>query len=182
MARKINHGEIEMGDAHLSNFAKGFEYGNYSKNKLHIGIIEATEITEEGGIVLSGAVGIAPEIITRADKIIIEVNTSLPSYKGWHDIIRCRKPPNRRPYLISRVDDRIGESELMDFDREKVVAIVESDKKDNGNPMSPLDETSKRISDHLMNFFEGCVKNGSLPPNLYPIQSGVGNIANAVVS
>jgi acetyl-CoA hydrolase len=131
---------------------------------------------------LGGAVGIAPEICQRADKIIIEINTRLPDFRGMHDIIRCQKPPHRRPYLISRVDDRIGETEIMDFDRDQVVAIIESDKKDNGSAMSPLDDQSKRISDHLMNFFEENVRKGTLPPNLYPIQSGVGNIANAVVS
>jgi acetyl-CoA hydrolase len=181
MARKINSGEILMGDAHLSNFAKGFEYGSYSAHKLDIGIIEASSITEEGGIILGGAVGIAPEICQRAEKIIIEINTRLPDFRGMHDIIRCKKPPHRRPYLISRVDDRIGEAEIMDFDRDQIVAIIESDKKDNGSLMSPLDDQSKKISDHLMNFFEENVKMGTLPPNLYPIQSGVGNIANAVV-
>eukprot|EP01080_Neovahlkampfia_damariscottae_P001756 gene1756-525_t len=181
MAKKINSGEINMGDAHLSSFAKGFEYGNYSKHKLHIGIIEATEITAEGGIVLSGGVGISPEVIQRAEKLIIEVNTALPSYYGMHDIIHCKKPPHRRPYLISRVDDRIGDYEVMDFDREKLVGIVESTKLDNGNDMAPLDEKSKKISDHIMDFFESSSRNGTMPKNLCPIQSGVGNIANAVI-
>lgn len=32
------------------------------------------------------SVGATPEILQMADKIIIEVNTKLPSFKGLHDI------------------------------------------------------------------------------------------------
>ena len=43
-----------------------------------------------------------------ADKIIIEVNTRLPSFEGLHDISMCDLPPNRKPYLIMNTEDRIG--------------------------------------------------------------------------
>lgn len=41
-----------------------------------------------------------------ANKIIIEVNTSIPSYRKLHDVCKDMKPPARRPVLINRVDDR----------------------------------------------------------------------------
>lgn len=43
-----------------------------------------------------------------ADKIIIEVNTRIPSFEGLHDINSCTLPPNRKPYLIMNTEDRIG--------------------------------------------------------------------------
>lgn len=43
-----------------------------------------------------------------ADKIIIEVNTKIPSFEGLHDIVGCNVPPTRKPYLIMNVEDRIG--------------------------------------------------------------------------
>jgi acetyl-CoA hydrolase len=43
-----------------------------------------------------------------ADKIIIEVNTRIPSFEGLHDISMCSLPPNRKPYLIMSTEDRIG--------------------------------------------------------------------------
>lgn len=182
IAKKINSGLIDMGDTHLSHFAQGLEFGFYCRDGIDIGIIEATEITEDGGIILSGGVGAAYEIIEKSKKLIIEVNTSIPSYKGFHDLVPNLKPPKRKPYLISRVDDRIGVEEMKNYDKEKVIAIVESKLPDNGPSMAKSNDVSKRISEHLMEFFEFEVKRGTLPKNLLPIQSGVGNVPNAVLN
>ncbi len=46
---------------------------------------------------------------------------------------------------------------------------------------SAVDEDSKKIAGYIMDFFNNEVKQGRLPENLLPLQSGVGNIANAVV-
>lgn len=40
---------------------------------------------------------------------------------------------------------------------------------------------SRAIANHLVEFFEQEVKAGRLPENLHPLQSGIGNIGNAVV-
>ena len=175
-----------MGDIHLSAFAQNLAWGFFTKDhttnpgKLDIAIVEATAITEDGGLVLGTGVGITPEILALADKIIIEVNTSLPVLRGIHDIVPDLRPPYRRPFLISRVDDRIG-SDLAYFDENKVVAVVESNLPDNGRGFSAVDEDSKKIAGHIMDFLANEVKQGRLPENLLPLQSGVGNIANAVV-
>lgn len=71
-------------------------------------VVEATAITEDGGIVPGASVGATPELIQMADKIIIEVNTRIPSFEGLHDINASRVPPHRKPYLIMAVEDRIG--------------------------------------------------------------------------
>jgi acyl-CoA hydrolase len=62
-------------------------------NKLDIGIIEATAITEDGYIVPGASVGATPEIIQMADKYIIEVNTALPSFEGIHDLVFTHLQP-----------------------------------------------------------------------------------------
>jgi hypothetical protein len=75
-------------------FAQDLTYGYYSLNKKHgdpkkpldWAIVEATEILEDGSIVPGASVGATPEILQTAEKIIIEVNTSLPSFKGLHDV------------------------------------------------------------------------------------------------
>ena len=175
-----------MGDIHLSAFAQNLSWGFFTKDhatnpgKLDMAIVEATAITEDGGLVLGTGVGITPEILALADKIIIEVNTSLPVLRGIHDIVVDPRPPHRRPFLISRVDDRIG-SDLAYFDESKVVAVVESNLPDNGRGFSAVDEDSKKIAGYIMDFFNNEVKQGRLPENLLPLQSGVGNIAHAVV-
>jgi acetyl-CoA hydrolase len=89
-------------------------------------------------------------------------------------------PPNRKPFLIMAPEDRIG-TPYIPIDPEKVVAIIESDYPDQTSANAPADETSKKIADNLIEFFEHEVKHGRLPKNLLPLQSGIGNIANAVI-
>lgn len=67
------------------------------------------------------------------------------------------------------------------MDSEKIVAIIESDYQDQTQPNTPADATSKAIANHLIEFLEYEVKHDRLPKNLLPIQSGIGNIANAVI-
>ena len=115
-----------------------------------------------------------------ADKIIIEVNTAAPSFEGLHDITMTDLPPRRKPYLIMSPEDRIGTPHIP-VDPEKVVAIVESDYPDQTQPNAPEDDTSRAIAGNLIEFLKHEVDHGRLPQNLLPLQSGIGNIANAVV-
>ncbi|KAA0257974.1 acetyl-CoA hydrolase [Deferribacter autotrophicus] len=181
--KAINAGKIRFGSKHLSMFAQDLKYGFYTKDrggKLDFALIEASAITEDGGIVLAGSVGSAPEIIDIADKIIVEINTGVPSFEGMHDILSTDLPPYRKPYLITKVNDRIGYT-YVPCDHDKIIAIVESKMPDNGRALTPPDELSKTIAGHIMEFFKHEVKMGRLPKNLLPLQSGVGNIANAIV-
>ncbi|KAI9275735.1 acetyl-CoA hydrolase [Phascolomyces articulosus] len=181
----INAGRIRFADKHLSMFPQDLVYGFYTKDKegsknLDIAIVEATAIQEDGSVILGASVGASPELLQMADKIIIEVNTSIPSFEGLHDITMCRQPPSRLPYLILGPEDRIGTAGVP-IDPEKVIAVVESDKPDNTGPNAPADDMSEAIAGHLIEFLSHEVNQGRLPDNLLPIQSGIGNIANAVV-
>jgi hypothetical protein len=149
-------------------------------NRLDVTIVEASAITEDGGIIPGASVGASPELIQMADKIIIEVNTAAPSFEGLHDITMTDLPPRRKPYLIMSPEDRIGTPHIP-IDPERVVAIVESDYPDQTQPNAPEDDTSRAIASNLIEFLKHEVNHGRLPQNLLPIQSGIGNIANAVV-
>ncbi|CAO3643132.1 unnamed protein product [Mucor hiemalis] len=181
----INEGRIRFADKHLSMFAQDLVYGFYTKDKpdndkLDIVIVEATAITEDGWIVPGASVGATPELLQMADKIIIEVNTRIPSFEGLHDINMCSLPPYREPYMIRKTDDRIG-STAIPIDLSKVIAVVESNRPDKTGGNTPADAKSEAIANHLIEFFEEEVKYGRLPTNLLPLQSGIGNIANAVI-
>jgi acetyl-CoA hydrolase len=145
-----------------------------------VAVVEATAIKEDGSIVPGASVGATPELIQMADKVIIEVNTALPSFEGLHDITTTELPPNRKPYLIMAPEDRIGSTSIP-VDPEKVVGVVESDYWDKTAPNAAADEGSAAIAKHLIEFFDHEVKHGRLPKSLLPIQSGIGNIANAVI-
>jgi len=181
--KQVNNGTVRMGDKHLSLYAQDLAYGYYTKHRgggFDLGLIEASGIAEDGSIILCGSVGVAPEVIQNSDRLIIEINTAIPSFEGLHDIVMNEKPPFKRPYLVTRVDDRVG-SHYVPCDPEKIIAIVESRVSDKGRPLSPPDEVSEQIAANILDFFQFEVKAGRLPKNLLPLQSGVGNIANAVV-
>ncbi|GAM33730.1 acetyl-CoA hydrolase [Talaromyces pinophilus] len=184
IAKGINTGNIQFFDKHLSMFPSDLVYGWYTKdrphNRLDVTVVEATAITEDGGIIPGASVGASPELVQMADKIIIEVNTATPSFEGLHDISLSDLPPRRKPYLILSPEDRIGTPHIP-VDPEKVVAIVESDYPDATQPNAPEDESSRAIARNLIEFLQHEVKMGRLPQNLLPIQSGIGNIANAVI-
>lgn len=184
ISRAINENRIQFFDKHLSMFPQDLTYGYYTRFKdndlLDYTIIEATAIKEDGSIVPGPAVGGSPEMLSVSDKIIIEVNTVTPSFEGLHDIDLPVNPPHRQPYPYTRVDQKNG-LDSIPVDPSKVVAIVESRKTDIVPPNTTPDEMSRNIASNLIEFFEHEVKLGRLPPNLHPLQSGIGNIANAVV-
>jgi acetyl-CoA hydrolase len=178
----INSGVVRYGDRHLSMFPEELFNGFYTPGgKLDLAIIEATAITEEGHIILSTTVAAAPEIVQIADKVIVELNTALPSFEGMHDIPPLRRAGVKEPYLVRNVDDRIG-TLYVPCGREKIIAIVESREVDNGPPLNENDEVSQRIAGHIVEFLLDEVKHGRVPKNLLPLQSGIGNIANAVIN
>jgi len=69
----------------------------------------------------------------------------------------------------------------MSCPQEKIIALVETNSPDRNTPLSKPDESSNKIAGHILDFFGNEVKKGNLPKNLLPLQSGVGNIANAVL-
>jgi succinyl-CoA:acetate CoA-transferase len=115
--------------------------------------------------------------------VILEVNAwQNEALEGMHDIYYgTALPPNRVPIPLVRPDDRIGES-CFRVDPEKIVAIVRTEAPDRNLPFTPPDAAAKAIAGHLLEFFQHEVGKGRLPASLLPLQSGVGNIANAVLS
>jgi succinyl-CoA:acetate CoA-transferase len=119
--------------------------------------------------------------VKHAKKIIVEVNTAQPlELEGMHDIYIQPKPPHRREIPMYNVGDRIGVP-YVECGIDRIDCIVESDIPDIVRPLEPPDETSKRISEHLIEFLKREQKRGTLPEKMLPLQSGVGTIANAVL-
>lgn len=178
---KINAGEIEYLDIHLSQVAPIVWQGFLGK--LDAAVIEVTGIKEDGTLIPASSVGNNKTWLDNADKIILEVNSwQSPALEGMHDIYYgTRLPPNRVPIPIVRPDDRIGQTGF-NVDPAKVAAVVETDAPDRNAPFSPPDATAQTIAGHILDFLSNEVKQGRLPASLLPLQSGVGNIANAVLT
>ena len=161
---------------------KQFNDGTALYGDFQVAIIEAVRITEEGHIVPSSAVGNNLEFVEAADKIIIEINEwQSENLEGMHDIYRIDKLPNRQPIPINKPGDRIGTT-YMEIPEEKVVAVVKTNSPDRNAPFREPDETSEKIAANFIEFLEGEVAAGRLEYDKFIMQSGVGNVPNAVMA
>lgn len=179
LKNSLNKGDVRYFDMHLSQLPQELRYGFLGKIK--IAVIEAADVTDNGEILLTSGVGIAPTIANLADKIIIELNHRHPkTLLGLHDIYEPLDPPYRREIPIFSVRDRAG-SPYIKVDPSKIIGIVENDAPDQVGAFAPVDPVTAKIGDNVANFIAEQIKNGTIPKEFLPIQSGVGNIANAVL-
>lgn len=180
LRNRINAQELHYNDRHLSEMAQEFRYGYYGK--MDVAIIEAQSITDDGEIVLGTAVGNSPTWLQIADKVIVEINDQLPeSIRGMHDCYIPLDPPARREIPIYHASDRIG-SPTAHVDPKKVLCVVKSSKPLGiSAAFTPVDETTRKIGENVCEFLVNEMRMGRMPKSFLPIQSGVGNIANAVL-
>ncbi len=178
---KINAGEIDYLDVHLSHVAEYTWFGFYGP--VDTAVVEVTAILENGDLIPSTSVGNNKTWLELADKVILEVNRAWPlAIEGMHDVYYgTALPPHRRPVPIDAPGDRIG-SHHLHVDPDKVVAVVETDAHDRNSPFSPVDATSEAIAGHLVDFLKHEIAIGQLPSSLLPLQSGVGNTPNAILA
>jgi succinyl-CoA:acetate CoA-transferase len=178
--KRINAGEMDYMDIHLSHVAQFVEYGFLGK--LDVALIEVTAILEDGRVIPSSSLGNNRTWIDCAERVILEVNSWQPTaLEGMHDIYYgLQPPPNRQPIPLTWTGQRIG-SPYLRVPADKIAAIVLTDSPDRNSPFKAPDEASKRIAGHILEFLSWEVKKGRMPQNLLPLQSGVGNIANAVL-
>lgn len=177
----INDGEINFIDMHVSHVAQQAWFG--FMGHMDIAVIEIIGITPDGLLIPSTAVGNNKTWLEIADKVILEVNTKMShKMEGMHDIYYGTAiPPRRVPISMTNADDRIGEPYLR-VDPNKVVAIVETSSGDRDTIFAAPDSNSTTIAESIIDFLKHEVKEGRLPKDMLPIQSGVGNVANAVLS
>lgn len=175
----LNSHDAHYFDMHLSELAQNLRYGFLGK--INAVIVEAADVTEDGEIILTAGVGIAPTLCQLADKIIIELNAFHPKeIRGMHDIYQPLDPPYRREIPIYKPSDRIG-TPYVKVDPKKIVGIVQTNLENEGGEFSPLDETTMAIGKNVASFLVSEIKSGRLPKEFVPLQSGVGNVANAVL-
>ena len=177
----INAGEVDYLDAHLSNSAQHMWFGFYGN--LDVAVVEVSAILPNGLLVPGSSIGNNKTWLDQADRIILEVNSWQPrEFEGFHDVYYgARLPPHRTPIQLTHPLQRIGDPYLR-VDQAKVVAVVETNHPDRNSELSAPDANSQAIAEHLLELLRHEVKIGRLPANLLPLQSGVGNIANAVLA
>jgi succinyl-CoA:acetate CoA-transferase len=178
---KINAGLMEYIDVHLSHVAQMAWMGFLGP--LDVAVVEISGITADGDLVPSSSVGNNKTWLDRADRVVLEVNSwQSPALDGMHDVYYgTALPPDRVPIPLVGPADRIGVPYLR-CPEEKIVAIVETDAPDRNSAFKPPDADSRAIAGHIVEFLEHEVARGRVPRSLLPLQSGVGNVANAVMA
>ena len=177
--KAVNNGEIAYNDIHLSQMAQEVRYG--FMGKVNVAIIEACEVTPDGKIYLTAAGGIAPTVCRLADQIIVELNAAhSKSAMGLHDVYEPLDPPYRREIPIYKPSDRIG-LPYIQVDPKKIVGVVETNWPDEARSFAAADPLTDKIGQNVADFLAADMKRGIIPPTFLPLQSGVGNIANAVL-
>jgi len=176
--REINEGRIKYCDIHLGKLAEQIRFGFLGP--LDIAVIEATAVMEDGGIVPTTSVGASATLVAEAKQVIVELNGAQPlGMIGIHDIYSPEPPPRRLPLPITDPSQRIGRIAIP-CNPAKIVAICPSEMLDKTRPLAPVNDTSKRMAVHLIDFMNRRIR-GRMYEHIPPLQSGVGGIANAVM-
>jgi len=179
-SRQLIHKEhMEFSDVHLSHFARNLMYGFYGE--VDLAVVEVSRIRKDGSVVLTSSVGISAEALDRAKHVVLEVNTAGADYTGFHDIVLPPVHPNVGwPIPITNVIDRVG-TPYVRFDPKKVIAVVESRLPDYPVSFKDTTETDRDIARNVVAYLEKCRDHFGWGKRIPPLQSGVGNIANAVI-
>jgi len=174
-----NNGDMNYIDSHLSHVAQDLRYGFYGD--IDTAIIEVTEMSPNGELILGAGLGMSPTIAQMAKKVIIEYSSYYRnSFRGFHDNYLPKDPPHRREIPIYKPSDRIG-SPVLKIDPKKIVGVVPSNASESIKPFTSPDELTQRIGDNICEFLVEQLRTGKMPKEFLPIQSGVGNVANAVL-
>lgn len=177
--KAVNNGEIAYSDIHLSQMAQELRYG--FMGKVDIAILEACEITDDGKVYLTAGGGIAPTVARLAEKVIIELNAfHSKSCIGLHDDYEPLDPPYRQEIPVYKPSDRVGKP-YVQVDPAKIIGVVETNIPDEARGFAEPDPITDQIGRNVANFLINDVHRGIIPKTFLPLQSGVGNVANAVL-
>jgi acetyl-CoA hydrolase len=180
LRKRINDGETRFFDLHLSMLPQNVRYGFLGK--FAWAVVEASDVTPNGRIVLTSSVGAAPTFCRVADRILVELNhRHPPALRGIHDIYEPADPPYRREIPIFTPSDRAG-LPYIQVDPEKIAGVVHTDLPDETSDFSPATPVTAAIGRNVADFLATEIRRGLIPAAFLPLQSGVGNIANAVLA
>ncbi|MDE6772185.1 MAG: acetyl-CoA hydrolase, partial [Muribaculaceae bacterium] len=174
-----NDGRINYYDPHLSHVSQDMRYGFVGD--LDVAIIEVTEMNPEGEVILGAGLGMSPTLVQMAKKVIIEYSSYYrTSFRGFHDNYVPLDPPRRREIPIYKPSDRIGDT-ILRIDPAKIIGVVPSNESESIRSFTSLNDTTRAIGANVAEFLAAEMRAGKIPPEFLPIQSGVGNVANAAL-
>jgi acetyl-CoA hydrolase len=180
LRKRINTGKTQFFDMHLSQLPQAVRYGFLGE--MDWAVVEVCDIRPTGEVTLTSSVGAAPTFLHKAKRVIFELNHRHPAaLRGFHDIYEPEDPPTRTHIPIYHPDDRIGTETIM-VDPAKIAGVVETDLDDEVSAFDQPNDVTRQIGENVAAFLAAELHAKRIPADFLPIQSGVGNIANAVLS
>lgn len=169
---EVNAGNFEFSDLHLGQMISKIKNGVYGK--VEYAIIECCKIREDGSIVPTLSAGTAEAIANLAEKILIEVNLSIPAeVEGFHDF-------GVDPFtIIKSPADRLGVPYIK-IDTSKIAGIVITDIPDTDLFYPEIAPIYNQIADQVVSLLDKEIEAGRLPEQ-FTFQSGMGVVANCVM-
>ncbi len=179
LRKNINLGKTRFFDMHLSMLPQNLRYGFLGR--VDVAVIEASEVQADGKVILTTSVGASPTLAQVADKVIIELNSAHgTALCGIHDIYEPLDPPMRRPINLTTCNGRIG-TEYVQIHPDKILGVVHTNEPDETGDFKASSPITTKIGENVASFLAGELRSGRIPASFLPIQSGVGNVANAVL-
>jgi succinyl-CoA:acetate CoA-transferase len=177
----INQGKTEYADYHLGSVGMLARSGCFGK--LDFAVVEVAKILADGRLVPGTSVGNNQTWLDLAGKVILEVNSwHDEKIEGLHDITTGYSGLYPiAPVPVNHPCDRIG-TPYFTCPSKKIIAIVETCLPDRNSRFTKPDEASRNIAGYVIDFLQHEVRRGRMPSNLLPLQTGVGNISNAVMA
>jgi len=176
---QINNGEVVYSEMRINKFYGGVRRRDWGS--LDVAIASVSAITEEGNLVPTTALVGLPNFVEAADKVIVRLSPFYPlEMEGMHDVYISKDPFRREPVPLSRVDERIG-SPFVPVEADKIASIVVSDTPDATLPKQIPSEVDRQMAQNIISFLEHEVSLNRLPPNLLPIEIGIGGVNEALL-
>lgn len=176
-----NTHELEYVECHVSLMAQAMRYGHLPR--VTTAIVEVCEVTEDGELTLTTSEGNTPTYCLLADRIILELNSyhNPAQLRCLHDIYVPANPPYRTAYPLNKLDDRIG-TRTLKVDPHKIIGVIRTCESDHIPAFRGTAEVTDLIGENMVRFLEKEYCEGRIPKEFLPLQSGVGNVANAVLA
>ena len=174
----VNDGRVAFNDRHISSLGDEVAFGGLVDPD--VAVIEAVAVGEDW-LVPSTSIGHTPAFVDAVDKLVVEVNHAQPrELAAFHDVYRLADPPNREGVPLSAEGERIGDPRV-GFDSEALVAVVETDRRDEPYTFRDPTGTDEAIAENLGGFLEREVERSPIFRESLRMQFGVGSLGNALM-
>jgi succinyl-CoA:acetate CoA-transferase len=174
----VNDGRVAFNDRHISSLGDEVRFGGLVDPD--VALVEAVAVGEDW-LVPSTSIGHTPPFVDAVDKLVVEVNHAQPrALAAFHDIYRLADPPDREGVPLSAEGERIADRQVA-FDPEALVAVVETDRRDEPYTFREPTDTDETIAANLGAFLEQEVERSPIFEESLRMQFGVGSLGNALM-